>query len=99
MAALADSHVTGAAQIGALQEAARARNIDLLVNQVGKGDEIAPAIEAMKAAGASALNVLASPMLHTNHPLILDRVAALRLPAMFQWPEIAEEGGLFAYGP
>ena len=25
--------------------------------------------------------------------------AALRLPAIYQWPEIGEEGGLFAYGP
>jgi putative ABC transport system substrate-binding protein len=29
----------------------------------------------------------------------MDRVAALRLPAIYQWPEIAEEGGLAAYGP
>ena len=25
--------------------------------------------------------------------------AALRLPAMYQWPEMAEEGGLIGYGP
>jgi putative tryptophan/tyrosine transport system substrate-binding protein len=53
----------------------------------------------VKASGATALNVLASPMLHSNHQIILQRVAALRLPAMFQWPEIAEEGGFVAYGP
>jgi putative ABC transport system substrate-binding protein len=29
----------------------------------------------------------------------MDRVAALRLPAIYQWPEMAEEGGLIAYGP
>jgi putative ABC transport system substrate-binding protein len=38
-------------------------------------------------------------MLHSNLQVILERVAALRLPAIFQWPEIAEEGGFFAYGP
>jgi putative ABC transport system substrate-binding protein len=26
-------------------------------------------------------------------------VAALHLPAIYQWPEIAEQGGLLAYGP
>jgi putative ABC transport system substrate-binding protein len=29
----------------------------------------------------------------------MDRAAALRLPAIWQWPENAEEGGLVAYGP
>ena len=38
-------------------------------------------------------------MLDSNHKLIMDRVAALRLPAMYQWPEVAEEGGFAAYGP
>jgi putative tryptophan/tyrosine transport system substrate-binding protein len=49
--------------------------------------------------GATALNVFASPMLHGNGRLIMERVAALRLPAMYQWPEMAEEGGFVAYGP
>ena len=26
-------------------------------------------------------------------------MATLRLPAIYQWPEIAEDGGLLAYGP
>jgi len=29
----------------------------------------------------------------------MERVAALRMPAMYQWPEVAEEGGFAAYGP
>jgi hypothetical protein len=43
--------------------------------------------------------VLASPMLHANHQLIMERVATLRWPAMYQWLELAEEGGFAAYGP
>ena len=31
--------------------------------------------------------------------LIMGRVAQLRLPAVYQWPEMAEEGGFVAYGP
>jgi len=31
--------------------------------------------------------------------LILEQTAALRLPAIYQWPETVEEGGLAAYGP
>ena len=29
----------------------------------------------------------------------MDRVAALRVPAIYQYPETAEEGGFAAYGP
>jgi putative tryptophan/tyrosine transport system substrate-binding protein len=32
-------------------------------------------------------------MLDTNRRIIMERVAALRLPAIYQWPETAEEGG------
>ena len=38
-------------------------------------------------------------MLDGNRRSIMERVAALRLPAIYQWPEIAEEGGFAAYGP
>jgi putative ABC transport system substrate-binding protein len=52
-----------------------------------------------QASGATALNVLASPMLFANGQLIMDRVAALRLPAIYQWAEMAEANGFAAYGP
>ena len=66
---------------------------------IAKGDDIPPTIDAAKATGAAALNVLASPMLNSNRCVIIERVAAQRLPAIFQWPETAEEGGFAAYGP
>jgi len=99
MAALVDSNTTTVARLNALQEAARARNIELSIHRIAKGEEITGAIEMAKASGAAALNVLASPMLYSNRHLILERVAAQRLPAMYQFPEIAEEGGFAAYGP
>jgi len=52
------------------------------------------------ASGAAALNVLASPMLDGSVPLIMERVAAPRLPAIYQWPGWAElYGGFIGYGP
>ena len=30
--------------------------------------------------------------------MVVERCAALRLPAIYEWPEMAEEGGLLAYG-
>jgi putative ABC transport system substrate-binding protein len=99
MAALADSNTTKQAQLDSLQQAARTRNVELSLHWIAKGDDIPPAIEAAKAAGAAALNVLASPMLNSNRRLIIERVGAQRLPAIFPFPETAEEGGFAAYGP
>jgi putative tryptophan/tyrosine transport system substrate-binding protein len=98
MAALADSSTLTETKAHALQEAARARNIDLSIHRIAKPEEIAAAIDIAQASGAAALNVLASPMLYGNGKLIMDRVAALRLPTIYQFPEMAEEGGFAAYG-
>ena len=94
IAALADSNHTPPRQLQALQEAARAHGVGLSIEPIAKPEEISGAIDAAKAAGTAALNVLASPLLWAKRQLITERTAALRLPAMYQWPETAEEGGL-----
>jgi len=99
MAALADSNVTTLRQLQALQEAVRSRGIELLAFTIARPKEIAAAINDAKTAGAAAFNVLASPLLYGNRQAIIERAAALHLPAMYQWPETAEEGGLMGYGP
>ncbi len=98
MAALADSNRADVA-LEALQQAARASNIELSIHRVARGQEIAAAIEEAQSSGAKALNVLASPMLWANRKSIMDQVAVLRLPAIYQFSEMAEEGGFVAYGP
>jgi putative tryptophan/tyrosine transport system substrate-binding protein len=82
-----------------LRDAARARSVELSIHLVDVPERIVPAIEEAKRAGAMALNVLASPMPHLWRGAIIERAAALRLPAIYQWVESAEEGGLIAYGP
>jgi putative tryptophan/tyrosine transport system substrate-binding protein len=99
MGALSDSQTTTDSKLHELQEVARAHNIELSIYQVANGEEIAAAIDAAQASGVTALNVLASPMLFANRRLIMERVAVLRLAAIYQWPEQAEEGGFVAYGP
>src|SRR6516165_8825196 len=90
IAALADPRVTEPEQLRALEDAARMHGIKLSTYQATKPDEIIPAIDSAQASGAVAFNVLASPLFNANRQLILDRVAALKLPAIFQWPETAE---------
>ena len=61
--------------------------------------ELDPAIDTAKASNAAALNVLASPLLFANRQVIIERAGTLRLPAIYQWPEVAEQGGFIGYGP
>ena len=98
MATLADVNSSLPQQLQAMQDAARARGVELLIYQVTKAEEIVGAIDAAKSSGAKALNVLASAFLHNNRQIILPRVAVLGLPTIYQFPATAEEGGFIAYG-
>ncbi len=82
MAALADANTIRSLQLDALTDAAHASGVELTIHRVSTSDEIGAAIEAAKKSGAGALNVLASPLLFANRQLIIERTAALRLPAI-----------------
>jgi putative tryptophan/tyrosine transport system substrate-binding protein len=98
LAVLADAN-HAAAKLDALEKAARAHNVELSIYRIARGEEIAAAIDRAQASGATALNIFAGPLLWANRQLIMDRAAALRLPTMHEFPEVAEEGGFAAYGP
>ena len=99
LAALADMNTTTPQHLQSLQEAARRRGVELLAQRITRSEEVVPALDAAQAWNVAAINVLASPLLVANRRAIIERTAVLRLPAMYQWPEIAEEGGFIAYGP
>ena len=99
IAALADTNTTTPLRLTELEDAARARGVKLSIHRVVRREEIAAAIDVAKAENAEALNVLASALLFNNRETIFERVAMLRVPAIYQWPEMAEQGGLIGYGP
>jgi putative tryptophan/tyrosine transport system substrate-binding protein len=99
VAVLVDSNTTLPSQLHTLEDAARAGGVELSIHRAAWREEIGSAIDAAKAAGAGAVNVLASPLLFTSRAFIFHRLATLRLPAVYQFPEMAEQGGLIAYGP
>jgi putative ABC transport system substrate-binding protein len=99
LAALSDAQNNTPAQLQTLLDAARARDVELSIHRVERKEDLGLAIGAAKAGGAEALNVLASPLLHGNRHAIFTRTTELHLPAIYQWPETAQEGGLLAYGP
>jgi putative ABC transport system substrate-binding protein len=99
MAVLTDVNFTRAANLDALQEAARAHSIEFSIHRVARGEEIAAAIDSAQASGATALNIVASPLFYAHRHLIMERAAAAHLPTIYEFAETAEEGGFAAYGP
>jgi putative ABC transport system substrate-binding protein len=90
---------TGRSQVSITENAARAMNLKLRVLEVRHRDEIVGAFRAAQNEGAQALNVLASPILSSLYREIIDAAAEYRLPAIYQWKEHVDAGGLLSYGP
>jgi putative tryptophan/tyrosine transport system substrate-binding protein len=73
--------------------------VELAVFEVQNPAEIGGPLDAIAAAKVEAVNVLASPQLYGARYLIIERMRNARMPAIYQFPEAAEEGGLLSYGP
>jgi putative ABC transport system substrate-binding protein len=81
------------------ENAARALKLKLQVVEVRQRDDVAGAFRAAREGQAEAINVFASPFLASLYREIIDRAAEYRLPAIYQWKEHTEAGGLMSYGP
>ena len=86
-------------QLTATEEAARSLSVKLQVLEVRNHDDVPRAFQAAKNGRAQALNVFASPLLSSLQESIMDQAASNRLPAIYQWKEHADAGGLVSYGP
>jgi putative ABC transport system substrate-binding protein len=62
-------------------------------------DELEGALDAATSERADALSIVASPFMETHRQLVVDLVAARRLPAVYNRRSYVEVGGLMAYGP
>jgi len=98
VAALAHSIVTKE-HLAEQQALARSRGVELSVFGFAKASEIAPALDAAKESGAQAINLLANPHQIVSRDIILAHMAKIGLPAIYQWPETSDLGGLIGYGP
>ena len=81
------------------QALARSRGVELSISTFAARGDIGPALEAAKAGGAQAINFLATPHQVISRDLILDQMSKVGLPAIYQWPETSDLGGLIGYGP
>ena len=98
LAALADPKTNSPQQLKVLADLVRARSAELTIYQASSAEEVTAAIEIAKNSGAEGLNVLSSAQLYLHRRIIIERVADLRLPAIYEWPSESEEGGLVGYG-
>jgi ABC-type uncharacterized transport system substrate-binding protein len=97
MAALVDpTTISTRAQ---LASAAAKLSVELVLVEAGNPDQLGRALDSITAANVAAVNVLASPFLQVSRHEIIRRMHDYRLPAIYQWPESAEDGGFLAYGP
>ena len=99
MAALVDSTASQPSRLEQMQAEARAHNVELVFFPIAKPNEIAPAIAGAKSRGAMALNVLASPLLFGHRQEIMQRAISASLPSIYQFADMAAEGGFAASGP
>jgi putative ABC transport system substrate-binding protein len=97
VAAFWDS-TTGKAQVTESEDAARALNLKLQVLEVRNRDAVSGAFSAARDGQAEAINVFASPILASLNREIITLAAEYRLPAIYQWREAVEAGGLLSYG-
>ena len=84
IAVLADSNVATLQHLQAFETQRGAHGAELLVVRAANANDLVPAMNDATTRGATALNVLSSPMLHLNRRIIIERAAELRLPAIYQ---------------
>ncbi|MGH7322084.1 MAG: ABC transporter substrate-binding protein [Candidatus Rokuibacteriota bacterium] len=81
----------------AMEGAARSLGLQLQIVTVDGPEDFDRAFGAMKQGRAQALAVMASPILFANRKPLIELAARHRLPAIYQWREIVEQGGLMSY--
>jgi ABC-type uncharacterized transport system substrate-binding protein len=82
-----------------LDEAARMLKLELVVGSARNPEEVAHALDVLETAHVDAVNVLASSRFTPWHKLMIERLNHAGIPAIFNWPETAKEGGFLGYGP
>jgi putative ABC transport system substrate-binding protein len=97
IAMLATGDAAFRVQVTEAEQAAARLGVRLLVVEV-KGRDYERAFTTMRGERAEAVFVGASPTLHGDRRRIIGLAARYRLPAIYQWAEHVEEGGLMAYG-
>jgi putative ABC transport system substrate-binding protein len=80
------------------EAAARAMALEIQVVDARLPEQYPDAFATMTRGGAHAVFVTTDPILSSNRERILQLAVSHRLPAIYEWREIVEAGGLLSYG-
>ncbi len=99
IAALIDpSRVLAQTQIDELRAAAAQAGVKLVIVHATTEADFAPAFAQMVAQNVGGLQVCANPFFTSRRQRLVMLAAHHRLPAMYEWRDFAEAGGLMSYG-
>jgi putative ABC transport system substrate-binding protein len=87
------------AELKLIEDTARSLSVQIQLLEVRNRADLATVFQSARQGRADAITVLPSPLLFSFHGSILEHAAKDRLPAIYQWKEAAEAGGLASYGP
>jgi putative ABC transport system substrate-binding protein len=82
-----------------VQEAARAKGVQLHTLKAGNESEIDAAFVALIQLYAGAIVVGSDPFFNSRREQFVAMAARHAIPAIYEWREFAEAGGLISYGP
>jgi putative ABC transport system substrate-binding protein len=81
-----------------LQDAARAKGVELAVLKAGNESEIDAAFASLGQSQAGALLIAADPYLNSRREQLVALAARYAVPTMHEWRESVVAGGLISYG-
>lgn len=97
--AVLDSGVIGGPAFEALRPVAARNKVDLVLSAVPAPRDYAPVFGKMSSDGIDALLVPTSTRFYREQAEIIAAAAAFRMPTMYEWGDMARNGGLIGYGP
>jgi putative ABC transport system substrate-binding protein len=95
---LGDPGAHRVAVVDAIDAAARSLGLVSHIAYAGTAQDIDKAFATAQRLRLAGVNVLGSPFLHGNRMRIIELAAKARVPAIYQWPQSARDGGMLAYG-
>lgn len=81
-----------------VEEASRALGVKVHIERASNEQEIAKAFQEFTQQKVGALLIGADPYFNSRRTLVIRPAAELRVPAIYEWREFAEAGGLMSYG-
>jgi putative tryptophan/tyrosine transport system substrate-binding protein len=87
------------AQSKGLEQAARITGLRLHFLNASDDQELDAAFTNIRQLGVDALLVGADPFLHSRRKHLVELAARSTIPAIYEWREFVEAGGLMSYGP